>query len=795
MRSMIFLSVSVLGLCTAPTAAISASSAPSATWLYKNPDAPIAARVSDLLSHMTLEEKVAQLQARSTLLSNQSDPAGATQALGIVHNDGHVDEAIAVRTLSNGIGVFALFDPKPIPAAVMVAQQNAIQSWVLTNTRLGIPVIFQAEALHGVNIEGATSFPQAVGLGSTWDPPLIREMFAAVGKEARAVGISMVLAPVLDLSRDPRFGRVEEMYSEDPFLVGEMGVAAIEGLQGSSGLGLLDQYHVIATAKHFVHGQPENGTNKGPNDVSERTMRAIFLAPFEKAVKVAHVGAIMPSYNENNGGVPSHVNRWLLKDILRNEWAFTGVTDSDWLAINFLHEPQGVAANEADAGVQAFNAGVDMDSPNGDCFTALGDAARAGSVSQQDIDSAVSRVLTLKFRAGLFEHPLTDPMRRLGEIGANETQALARKVADEAIVLLKNENNILPLNPAKLHSIAVIGPNASKVRLGGYSGVPPYFVTVLDGIRRRLGNKVKVRYEEGVRIASTDGDPASNTFAAYLPSSAAEDKARIARAVKTAHAAQIVVLVLGDNETITREAAEKLLGDTDELDLPENQNALVRAITRLGKPTIAVLLNGRARSTIQLSQLVPAIVEGWYGGQETGNAIAGVLFGDVNPSGKLPMSIARNAGQLPVFYYKTPQARLGYVFNDNSPLYPFGFGLSYTRFVYGHLTLERAQIRRGETTNISVAITNAGSRAGEEIVQMYIHPLLSSVVQPVLRLAGFRRVRLNPGESETVTFEVGPEQRAIWNREMQRVVESGSVDVIVGPSSQIHQSITLEIQP
>ena len=787
-----------LGLCILKflPSAVAADSAP----VYKRADEPIQARVADLLGRMTLAEKVAQLQSNSTLPPVPGLAVGPTPAFMIIQN-GQVDEVVARRALASGIGAFNNMGASVagLAAAEQAAQNNLIQAWIIQHTRLGIPALFQGEALHGAVTGGATSFPQAIGLGSTWDRALLRQIFTVVGRESRAAGVSMVLAPVLDLSQDPRFGRVEEMYSEDPYLVGELGVAAVEGLQGAGPS--FDQVHVIATAKHFVHGQPENGTNTAPNDFSERTMRDTFLPPFEKAVKIARVGAIMPSYNENNGGVPSSVNGWLLQDILRKEWGFTGITNSDWFAVSQLYSNHHVARSAADAGIQAFKAGLDMETPNGVGYPALVEAVRAGQVSEQDLDVAVTRVLTLKFRAGLFEHPFTDTEEVGAIVGAQSNVPLARKAADEAVVLLKNANQLLPLDPAKIKNLAVIGPNADKVRLGGYSGIPPYFVTVLEGIRKRVGRTVAVTYAEGVRISEPDKDPASNKITPFVAPAADKDAESISHAVECARKADVVVLVLGGNETVTREAfagiagVKSSLGDTDELELPGRQNELVRKVMELGKPTVAVLLNGRPYSIVNLSQSVPAIIEGWYLGQETGNAVAGILFGDVNPSGKLPVTIARSAGQLPVFYYKSPQARLGYVFNDNSPLYPFGYGLSYTTFTYGKPTMDQAQIQRGGSAKVSVSVTNSGARAGEEAVQMYVHPRVSSVAQPMLRLAGFERIHLQPGETGTIGFTIGPEQLAIWNRQMQRVVEPGIVDVFVGGSSSQLESVQFEVRP
>jgi beta-glucosidase len=786
------LGLSALALCSAATAQ-------NATPLFKRADAPIPARVADLIVRMTLEEKVAQLQSNSNIPPVPGIPVGPTPAFGIIKN-GQVDEAVARRALANGVGAFNIVPfglKEPTPAG-QAAQVNMIQSWVTKNTRLGIPIIFQAEALHGAVIGGGTSFPQVIGLGSTWDRALIRQIFTAVGRQSRAGGIAMVLAPVLDLARDPRYGRIEEMYSEDPYLVGELGLAAVRGLQGDTVT--IDQAHVIATAKHFVHGQPENGTNTAPNDFSERTMRSVFFPPFEKAVKVANVGAIMPSYNENGGGVPSAVNSWLLRDVLRKEWGFAGITNSDWFEVSQLHSVHHVAASDGDAGIQALNAGLDMETPNGAGFPALADAVRTGRVSQKDLDEAVARVLSLKFRAGLFEHPIADIKQADAAVAANANGALARKAADEAIVLLKNDGKLLPLDPNRIRKLAVIGPNADKARLGGYSNQPAYFVTVLDGIRKRLGGKATVSYAEGVRISEPDKDPLSNKTAPYVAPSPEKDATLIAEAVEVARKADVVVLVLGGNETITREAfsgfgnSKPALGDTDDLELPGRQNELVREVMKLGKPTVAVLLGGRPFSAVELSRSTPAILEGWYLGQETGNAVAGILFGDVNPSGKLPVTIARSVGQLPVFYYRTPQARLGYVFNDDAPLYPFGYGLSYTSFAYGRPSLDRAEIGPDGSAKISVTITNTGDREGDDVVQMYVHPRVSSAVQPLLRLAGFERVHLKAGEAKIVSFPVGPEQLAIWDREMRHVVEPGLVDLFVGANVTELQSVPIEVK-
>jgi beta-glucosidase len=746
---------------------------------------------------MTLEEKVAQLQ------SGVNMPSFGPQASSLFNKD-QLNEAMTKQVLGKGLGTYAFLDEfmsmNPGGPREGAEKRNLLQTWVMKNTRLGIPIMFHGEALHGSVVKGATSFPQAVALGSTWDPDMLKEMFTTVAQEARATGNVLVLAPVLDLSRDPRYGRVEEMYSEDPFLVGQLGMAAVRGLQGNANV--LDEEHVFATAKHFIHGQPENGTNVGPNDFSERTMRSVFLYPFQQVVEKAQIEAVMPSYNENNGGIPSHENPWLLKQILRKEWGFTGLTVSDYFAVEQLNTLQHVAVDKPAAGVLALNSGVDMELPTPSGYADLAAAVRAGKVSAQDLDAAVGRVLTAKFRAGLFEHPYSDPDRAAEVVGSKQHGELARKVADEAIVLLKNKDSILPLDPGKFKTLAVIGPNANKKRLGTYSSTPPYYVTVLDGIRNRVGGGAKVVYAEGCRISEPDSAPNLNAIFAYKAPSEEADRKLIKEALDTANSADAVILVLGGNETVSRESIGDMgptmapsYGDSDTLELPGRQNELVSEVVKSGKPVVAVLLNGKAYSIEKLAQQVPAIVEGWYLGQETGNAIADVLFGDVNPSGHLPVTIARNVGQLPVYYYKTPAARRGYVFDENTPLFPFGFGLSYTTFSFGKPTADREKLSVKEKAKVSVLVTNTGSRAGDEVVQMYIHHPVSSVVQPAIALRGFERVHLNAGESATVTFGVGAEELSILDAQMRRTVEPGKVDILVGANSAETSSVELTVVP
>jgi beta-glucosidase len=757
--------------------------------VYQDPHAAIADRVHDLVSRMTVEEKVAQLESGWTM------PSIGGFSFPSVFDKGQINEAMAKKIAANGLGTYAFLDEftgtgDSASPRVGAQHRNMLQAWVMKNTRLGIPVMFHGEALHGAVRPCATIFPEAVGLGSTWDPDLLEKVFSVAGRESRASGNAMVLAPVLDLSRDPRYGRVEEMYSEDPYLVAQLGTAAVKGLQGlNSDTDPLDQNHVYATLKHFVHGQPENGTNVGPNDFSERTMRSVFLYPFEQVVKNAHVEAVMPSYNENNGGIPSHANPWLLRDVLRGEWGFKGITASDYTAVEQLSSLQHVVASPAAAGVLALKSGVDMELPTPAAFPGLIDAVKSGKLPMTDLDEAVSRVLTAKFRAGLFEHPYVDEEHAATEVGNKANIPLARQAADEAIVLLQNKANILPLDSSKIKTLAVIGPNGNKERLGGYSGMPPYYVTVLDGIRKRAGAGVNVTFAEGCRISEPDAAPNQNSMGVYKAPKPDTDEKLLAEALETAKSSDVIVLALGGNEIVSRESignigpGMSMMGDSDTLDLPGRQMDLVREIVKLGKPTVAILLNGKAYAVTELAASIPAILEGWYLGQETGNAVAGVLFGDVNPSGHLPVTIARNVGQLPVYYYKMPAARRGYVFDDNSPLFPFGLGLSYTTFTFGKPTIDRETMSADETAHVSVTVTNSGSRAGDEVVQMYIHHAVSSVVQPVIVLRGFKRIHLEAGSSTTVNFDVGAEQLSILSAAMKRVVEPGRVEIRIGANS------------
>ena len=748
---------------------------------YKDARLAIADRVADLLSRMTLEEKVAQI-------------AGGDRG-----NRGLVDVSgqLPYKNVEEMFKEFNNPDNKIGPRQRALIY-NALQRYQLEKTRLGIPDISFGEGLHGYMAYGSTSFPQALGLASTWDPVLVKQVFTAVGEEMGASGGSQAFTPVLDLARDPRWGRTEETYGEDPYLGSRMGVAAIEGLQGDSFL--IDRRHVMATAKHFAaHGQPESGTNTAPANFSERELREFYLYAFEAAIREARAGSVMASYNEIDG-IPSHVNHWLLEKVLREEWGFPGYVTSDGHGLQMLYQTHHVAADAAEAARKALAAGVDFDLSDGSVYRTLMQQVNERKVPISEVDRAAGRVLATKFRLGLFDNPYVDPDYAEKITNSAEHQKLAEKTAEEALVLLKNEGALLPLNLKKVKTIAVIGPNAADVHTGGYSRDPGRGVSVLEGIRARAGSEaseasaVKVLYAEGCKITT-----GKQGWAGWYENNSKladpkDQQASIRAAVETAKKADVAILVVGETEATNREAwSEEHLGDRDSLDLLGAQEQLIQTIVETGVPTVMVLINGRPLSINYAATHVPAIIESWYAGQEGGTALARVLFGDVNPGGKLPITFPRSVGQLPVFYNHKPSRNRNYIFTSREPLFPFGHGLSYTSFKLESLRVEPAEIAPNENTKVTVKVTNTGNREGDEVPQLYIHQRVSSVTRPVLELRGFQRVHLKPGESTTVSFTLTPESLALWNEEMKRVVEPGIFDILVGTSSAKTQATQLRV--
>ncbi len=677
--------------------------------------------------------------------------------------------------------------------------------------RLGIPNLETAEMLHGVLSDGATCFPQAIALGAMWDPALLERIAAAGAREARALGIGQAFAPMLGLARDPRWGRVEESYGEDPYLVSRNGVAYINGMQGR-GADRFGPDHIIATAKHFVgDGEPFAGENGEDWETSDRVLREVYLPPFEAAVREARVGSIMPAHHAING-VPCHANGWLLNDLLRREWGFGGFVISDMGDIPKLYSlgPDWAhlyATSPADAAVRAFKAGVDMELV-GDLYKGLPDAIRHGLISMAELDRSVRRVLTVKLRllglvsasapggpvdatkAAVLSHTGPEDIfaRLIAEgkfttpAGArrpdyravlNDPQhdALALRAAEEAVVLLKNEGDLLPLDLARLKRILVVGPLAVRQNLGGYSsGHPKFYVNVVDGLRSAAGPGTQVSYEPGCSL-----EDASD---AALPS-----------AVRAAAGAEIIVAVVGQ----TRDQAGENL-DRDDLDLVGGQERLVEAMQATGKPLVVVLENGAPLTINWIQAHVPAIVESWYLGQAAGTAVAEVLSGRVNPGGRLSVSFPRNLGQIPCYYnHPVFTGPTGYYHSPYGPLYPFGHGLSYTRFDYSALRVAPADLKlaaRGEPSppartaaTVSVTVRNAGGRVGDEVVQLYLRQDFTSLKRPIQELAGFQRITLRPGEVRTVSFSVGWDQLKFW-KEGAWVVEPGRVALQVGASSR-----------
>jgi beta-glucosidase len=734
---------------------------------YRNPELPPAKRVKDLLSRMTLEEKAAQMMC-----------VWQQKAETLLDAEGNFDPAKARKAFKRSLGQVGRPSDagKGKDARGMAELTNAIQKFFIENTRLGIPVIFHEECLHGHAAIGGTSFPQPIGLGATFHPELVESLFAMTAAEARARGTHQALTPVVDVAREPRWGRVEETYGEDPFLVSRMGIAAVRGFQGDATF--RDKTRVIATLKHFAaHGQPESGANCAPVNVSMRVLRETFLFPFKEALEKGGAISVMASYNEIDG-VPSHASRWLLRDVLRKEWGFKGFVVSDYYAIyelSYRPESHGhfVAKDKREACALAVQAGVNIELPEPDCYLHLVELVRKGVLAESQLDELVAPMLWWKFQMGLFDDPYVDAAEAERVVGCDAHSELAMQAARETITLLKNDGGVLPLNPDTVGAIAVIGPNAHRTLLGGYSGVPKHEITVLDGIRARLGNRAKVLYSEGCKI-TVGGSWVQDEVTASDP---AEDRRQIAEAVKVAKRADVIVLAIGGNEQTSREAwSPKHLGDRPSLDLVGRQDELVRAMVATGKPVIALLFNGRPISINALSQAVPAILECWYLGQECGRAVAEVLFGDTNPGGKLPITIPRSAGHLPAFYNHKPSARRGYLFDDVSPLYAFGYGLSYTTFSLRNLRLLKSRVM--------VDVTNTGDREGAEVVQVYIRDRVSSATRPVKELKGFRKVALKPGESTTVEFEITPDLLAFYDVTMKFVVEPGEFEIMVGTSSR-----------
>ena len=735
--------------------------------LYKDPKAAVSLRVKDLLSRMTLEEKIAQMSMSP------------------------------LKTSANGPVAYGFVESPFVTVSEIASQSVKAKQYARTQTRLGIPPIQIGECLHGQLAGGATIFPQAIAQGSTWNPALINEMGKAISSEASASGVDQALSPLFDLIRDPRFGRVEECFAEDPFLVSQLGCAFVTGMQGNATQSrmYIGKDRVMCTAKHFAaYSIPVAGINLGPAAVGERELRSMFLPPFKAAVEQANIYSVMPAYNEIDG-VPAHANRFLLNQVLRKEWGFKGFVFSDYEGLSMLYSFHHIAKDAAAAALLGINTGIDVEAPKPDTYAQLSALVKAGKIKEQVIDSAVARILTAKFKAGLFEKPLVDTTSLNAKVHTPEHIALSQQIAEESIILLKNDHQTLPLNINKLHSLAVIGPNANQVQYGDYSSTRDNRsgTTVLDGIKQLAGDKITVNYAKGCDLVLQD----SSGFAA---------------AIQTAQNSDAVVVVLGTSSVVFsgigwnghtpgNEPKDPFTCgegyDVSDINPQGVQRALLQAIYKTGKPVILVLVQGRPWSISWEKENIPAIVEAWYPGEKGGNAIANILFGKVNPSGRLNVSVPQSTGHIPVYYnrvnsgfgfYHNPgslsKPGQDYVFATTDALFPFGFGLSYTSFKYSHLVFSKTSFEKNERVEVTVDVTNTGVVQGKEVVQMYVGNKVNSVTTPVMALKGFDKIDLKPGETKTVTFTITRNDIGIWNNDMKWVTEPGTFDVMIARSAE-----------
>lgn len=733
---------------------------------YKDASLPVDKRVKDLMGRMSLEEKVAQL-----CMSNFDSYQLGMYGYGVCESP-----IINVKDLAE--------------------HSHEIKKYAREHNRLGIPPVQSGECLHGVLAYGATIFPQAIAMGSTWNPELIKQMAEMIAVEASAVGIDQALSPVFDLARDPRFGRMEESYSEDPYLAGEMGCAFVCGMQGDAEKtkDRLEFNKLMCTAKHFAgYSVPIAGLNMAPASIGERDMRSLYLVPFEMAVKKGNVYSIMPSYNEVDG-IPSHSNKFLLQKVLRDEWKFPGYVFSDYSAIGMLYYLHKTAESFEDAAFKALVSGVDLDAPTSDSYKFLLTLVNNKRIDTALIDQACSRILTAKFKAGLFEKPYPDPGSIQKFVHTKAHIDLARKVAEESVILLKNEGNLLPLDINKIKTLGVIGPNADQVQYGDYSCTRDNNtgITVLKGIRDLVGEKINIKYAKGCTITGLDKDG-------------------FMEAINVAKSSDVVILVLGGTSVIFSKLGwGKGLGkyeseepftcgenyDLSDIDPVGVQRDLAKAVCATGKPVVLIMIHGRSWSISWEKEHIPAILEAWYPGEQGGLAIAEILFGRVNPSGRLPVTIPQSVGHIPVFYNYKPSGKgdtylpgspenpgRNYVFSSPDPLFPFGFGLSYTDFDYVKMDVSRETFSKNDTVHITVEIKNTGKMEGKEVVQLYVRDKISSVTTPVISLKRFQKINLKPGESKVVSFYILPIDLALWNENMQFVTEPGEFELMVAKSA------------
>jgi beta-glucosidase len=758
---------------------------------YRDPGRPLAERVEDLLSRMSLDEKLAQLACVWSTRLVEDDAFSERRARELLaHGTGHVTR------IGGSTGL------RPAETAAFA---NAIQRFLLHETRLGIPAIVHEESCAGYTARDADQFPQAIGLASTWDPALVERVGATIREQMLAVGARQTLAPVLDVARDPRWGRVEETYGEDPYLVARIGVAYVRGVQGND-----LARGVAATGKHFLgYGLSEGGRNHGPVHLGPRELREVFARPFEAAVREAGLASVMNAYNAIDG-LPCGGSKAILDDLLRGELGFDGIVVSDYFTVALLQVFHQVAADKGSAGAMALEAGLDAELPAADCYGApLRERVESGAVPIERIDRSVRRMLRLKFQLGLFERATVDEPAAARAFQTPRTRALAREVAAKSLVLLRNEGDLLPLDPG-IPRLAVIGPGSDDVRLlqGDYhypahleiiyrreeyreagsalsdvmprpgEQLPafrpgPYYpptATLLDGIREAVSEHTQILVARGCDASGGSREG-------------------IAEAVDAARRADVAIVAVGGKSGLLRDCTSGEMRDAADLGLPGAQQELVEAVVATGTPTVVVLVNGRVFALPWIAEHVPALLEAWLPGEEGGAAVADALFGRVSPCGRLPVTLPRAVGQVPVHYDHRSGGGRSQMYGDYSdlpaaPLFPFGHGLSYTRFEYGELRIEPTRVAPHQKVNIEIDVTNAGERAADEVVQLYLRDVVASVTRPVKQLAGFARIPFSPGETRSVRFVLDPGQLAFFDRSMRFVVEPGEVRVMVGASSE-----------
>ncbi|MDR2430553.1 MAG: glycoside hydrolase family 3 C-terminal domain-containing protein [Puniceicoccales bacterium] len=767
-----------LALVLLPAMAATAAP-PDATARHLDATLPVETRVHSLLSRMTLEEKCEQLRA---------DSLARLQVF-----DGTVSPESLERVFKDRMPGVILMDPGADIRTNTIKARD-LTAHVREKSRLGIPPLLLTTGARGIVAQGATLFPSTLALGATWDPALVREMAARLASEASATGATQLLGPSFALGRDPRFGGIEHCFGECPAHTAELGLAFLEGLQGRNAATGLAPNKVFGTALHFTAwATPDGGLYGAPVSLSTHTLRSLHLPPFDEAVRKGQVQAVMPVLSAVNS-VPGHANAWLLDTVLRQEWQFAGYVLGAPGGVAMNHTIFAVAEDRRAAAIQALTAGVDLDlpSPSGDTYAELPQLVHRGIIPGDDIDKAAARILRLKFLAGLFDsRRIMDPSLLPTRIRTADTRALVRRLATESLVLLKNTDNFLPLDTERIKTLAVIGPNADRSQFGDatWSNNDDDGITVLRGLRNLLGSKIRITHTQGCALSGNS-------------------RAGFEEAIAVAKGSDAVLLVLGDESpppptarpdaTTPRTPTSGEGYDVSNPILPGIQEELARAIIATGRPTIVLFLHGRPFSTPWIKDNATAILSLFYAGEEQGHAVADILFGNADPGGRLPVSIARNAGTIPTTYDYKPGARgifhrpgtparagRDYVFNSAAPLWPFGHGLSYTRFQYSDMVVETPSITSDGIVRVRFTVTNIGNRDGTDVAQIYFHKTASSVTVPALRLARFRKIRLKAGESTRVLMAFDATTMSEWDRLVRRrVVEPGEYEIFVGTSAE-----------